>query len=854
MLKVTLRGLIAHKTRFVSTFLAVFLGVAFLAGTLVLTDTIKTSFNDLFGDVYRGTDAYVRSTQKVTGDQTDDLRKRIDDSLVQTVKNVDGVADAAGDITADNTQVVGSDGKAIGNPGQGAPTFGGAWSDNATLNPFHVDDGRAPTADDEVVIDKSSATKGRLKVGDTISIVLPTATAPQQFHLVGIVKFGTADSPLGASYALFTLSTAERVLTQPGKIDAVRVEAAPGVSQQELATRIQAVLPAETEALTGEQITKEQQNEIEKNISFISIFFTAFAVVAIVVGGFVIYNTFSIIVAQRSREMALLRAIGAARRQVLTSVVLEALVVGVFASVLGIVGGLAVGGGLKALFSAIGFDLPATGLVLRSSTIVAGMVVGLTVTLAAAIFPAVKASRVPPIAALRDVAVERSPLKRSRIITGSALTALGVFNVVRGTIGSGSGGALGLGVVGTLIGTVVLGPVVAKPVSRVVGWPLPKVKGMTGSLARENAMRNPRRTAATANALLIGVGIVSLITVLYGSLRTSIDNQISEAFTGDVTITAGGFGRGGVSPTLAQELNQLPEVEAAAPLEIGLSGQGDNSTVVTGVDPATFSKVIDVQVTAGDIAALGTDGVAVLDTQDIKGTNGATVHPKLGDNYVMMFVETGEKTFTVRALFHRSTVTSDVLMSTQALEANQPNTLDAFIFVKFKPGVPFDQGRTAVEQAAKPYPTAKVQDLHELKQTFESRIAALFGLILIMLALAIVIALLGIANTLRLSVYERTRELGLLRAVGMTRAQVRSSIRWESAIISLFGTLGGLVLGFFFGWAVVVGTGGSDITFAPPVSLLVVILVVGALAGVIAAIRPARKAAKLDVLQAIATE
>jgi putative ABC transport system permease protein len=377
---------------------------------------------------------------------------------------------------------------------------------------------------------------------------------------------------------------------------------------------------------------------------------------------------------------------------------------------------------------------------------------------------------------------------------------------------------------------------------------------MTGSLARENAMRNPRRTAATANALLIGVGIVSLITVLYGSLRTSIDNQISEAFTGDVTITAGGFGRGGVSPTLAQELNQLPEVEAAAPLEIGLSGQGDNSTVVTGVDPATFSKVIDVQVTAGDIAALGTDGVAVLDTQDIKGTNGATVHPKLGDNYVMMFVETGEKTFTVRALFHRSTVTSDVLMSTQALEANQPNTLDAFIFVKFKPGVPFDQGRTAVEQAAKPYPTAKVQDLHELKQTFESRIAALFGLILIMLALAIVIALLGIANTLRLSVYERTRELGLLRAVGMTRAQVRSSIRWESAIISLFGTLGGLVLGFFFGWAVVVGTGGSDITFAPPVSLLVVILVVGALAGVIAAIRPARKAAKLDVLQAIATE
>ena len=850
----TFKGLLAHKTRFVSTFLAVFLGVAFLAGTLVLTDTIQTSFNDLFGDVFRGTDAYVRSTEKVNGDRGGDVRKRLDDSLVQKVKAVAGVADAVATIQADNTQVVGSDGKAVGNPGRGAPTFGASWSDNPKLNPFNIAEGRPPTSDDEVVIDKSSASKGHLKVGDTISMVLPTATAPKQFHLVGIAKFGTADSPLGASYSLFTLNEAERDLTQPGKIDAIRVQAAPGVSQTEVASRIQAVLPPQTEALTGAQITKEQQDQIAQNISFISIFFTAFAVVAVVVGGFVIYNTFSIIVAQRAREMALLRSIGAARRQVLTSVIAEATAVGVFASALGVLGGIGVGALLKALFSALGFDLPATGLVVSPSTIVIGMAVGTVVTLVAAIFPAVKASRVPPIAALRDVAVERTAASRARVIAGGVITGLGVLNIINGVLGSGSGGAVGLGVVGVLAGTVILGPVVARPISAVIGFPVPAMKGVTGSIARENVMRNPRRTAATANALLIGVGIVSLITVLYGSLRTSIDNQIGQAFTGDVTITSGSFDRGGVSPTLSASLNQLPEVQAAAAMRFGIAGKDDNSTNITAIDPATFTKVVDLQVTSGDLSTLGTDGVAVLDTTTIKYGAGQKRNARVGDPLDLTFPETGHQKFVIKALFHRSTVTSGTLMSTQALEANSPNSLDAFVFVKFKSGVPFEQGRAAVEAAAKPYPTAKVQDIHELKQTFESRIATLFGLILIMLALAIVIALLGIANTLRLSVYERTRELGLLRAVGMTRAQIRSSVRWESAIISLFGTIGGLGLGFFFGWAVVTGLGGSDIQFAPPVPLLVVILVVGAIAGVVAAIRPARKAAKLDLLQAIASE
>jgi putative ABC transport system permease protein len=703
----TFKGLLAHKTRFVSTFLAVFLGVAFLAGTLVLTDTIQTSFNDLFGDVYRGTDAYVRSTVKVQGEGPgDDIRKTLDDSLVATVKSVDGVADAQPTIQANHTQVVGSDGKALGSPGQGAPTFGANWVDNKRLNPFNISEGRAPTADNEVVIDKSSATKGHLRVGDTISIVLPSDTAPQKFQLVGIAKFGTADSPLGASYSMFTLPTAEKFLTAPGKIDAIRVQAQPGVSQTDVTSRISRALPAETEALTGEQITKETQDQIAQNISFISIFFTAFAVVAVVVGGFVIYNTFSIIVAQRGREMALLRSIGAARRQVLTSVVGEALMVGLFASALGVLGGVGVGAGLKALFSALGFDLPATGLVVSVGTITTGMVVGTVVTLLAAIIPAIRASRVPPIAALREVAVERTAASKGRIITGGVILVLGVLNIIiitggvilvlgvlniiNGVLGSGSGGAVGLGVVGVLVGTVVLGPVVAKPASRVIGVAAPAVKGVTGSIARENAMRNPRRTAATANALLIGVGIVSLITVLYGSLRTSIDNQIDQAFTGDVTITAGGFGRGGVSPTLAQTLNQLPEVDAAAAMRFGIVGKDDNGTAITAIDPASFTKVVDMELKEGDLSTLGADGIAVSDSYDVKQPDGSNRKFHVGDKIAVDFLETGRQMFTVKAVFHRSGITSDKVISTQAMDANIPNSLDAFDFVKFKSGVPFD--------------------------------------------------------------------------------------------------------------------------------------------------------------------
>ncbi|MEY2434926.1 MAG: putative transport system permease protein [Acidimicrobiaceae bacterium] len=848
MWKVTVKGLLAHKTRFVSTFIAILLGISFLTGTFVLSDTIKTSFNDLFASVSRGTDAYVRDSHVIKGEEGNDQRRRLDDSLVSTVKSVDVVADAQPDITENFTQIVGSDGKALGTPGRGAPTFGANWIENPRLEPFKIFEGAAPSADDHVVIDRGSAKKGHLKVGDTITVLLPKGP-PTPFHLVGIAKFGTADSPLGASFALFTLPTAERVLTEPGKIGAIKVQAKPGVSQQQVTGAVQKAMPAGIEVVTGEQITKENQNEAAQSISQFTIIFSAFSSIALIVGGFVIYNTFSIIVAQRTREMALLRAIGAGRRQVITSVVLEALAVGVIASGAGILGGIAVAAGLKALFSAFGFDLPATGLIVTPATVIVGLTVGIVVTTVAAVAPAVRASRVPPIAALRESAAESVTVSVKRIAAGAVSTALGMGIVFWGVFGTAPLGLVILGALFLIAGTVLIGPLVARPMSAVLGQPAAALCGVTGKLAQENAMRNPRRTSNTASALLIGVGVVSLLTVLYASFRQSIDDRIQESFIGDVTITAGAFGNGGVSPDLESRLRALPEVEVAAPERFATADVDGSKTFVTAIDPVALPKVLNLNVREGNLADLGTDKVAVQ-LKEAKAK-----HWKVGESVKIRFAETGEKAFTIAAIFDRQNLASDVVVSTATFDANVPNTLDAFIFVKFKSGVPLDQARAAVEAAAKPFANAKVQDQSQLKQEFESNIQTIFAMVLVLLTLSIGIALLGIANTLRLSVYERIRELGLLRAIGMTRSQVRSALRWESMIIALFGTLGGMVLGLFFGWAAVQGISKStEISFVLPIGLLITIAIVGALAGVLAAIRPASRAAKLDLLQAIATE
>ena len=845
-----MKNLRAHKRRLLSTSFAIFFGVAFLAGTMMLSDTIGKTFDDLFADVYRDTDAVVRSSSVVEGEfGSDDIRGRIPATLVDEVKDVDGVAEAEGG-TQGYAQIVGTNGDVVGNPGMGPPTFGGHWSEIDELNPFNLVEGEPPAADDEVVIDRRSADKGDISVGDRIQVL--TKDGPIEVTVVGIAKFGDADSPGGASFTLFTEEAAERYIGEPGMVDSISVLGESGVSQAELRDRIADALSGEdVEVLTGKQITEETQDDIADALSFFTIFLTVFAVVALVVSVFSIYNTFSIIVAQRTRDMALLRAVGASRRQVLGSVIGESAVLGLTASLLGVLGGVAIVYVLKAMLDAFGVDLPAGGLVLKASTVVVSLVVGFVVTVVAAVGPAVRASRVPPLAALRDVAIDRGGSSRLRLVLGVIVVLLGVAATFSALAGGGSNAlfAAGGGVLLVLIGTIVLGPVVARPLSRLIGAPLSRFRGVTGHLAQENSARSPRRTANTAAALLVGVGVVGFFTVLSASIKHSIETIIDRSVTGDFVVDSGTFGgMGGLSPALAEDLNRLPEIDAASGVRYGEADLAGGNEFITAVDPQTFSQIVDTKVTEGSLEDLGDDGLAVF-SDTAKEENLA-----MGDEVTVRFAQTGEQSFRVVAIFDRNDLTGDYIMSTDAFAANVPDQFDSQVYVTLASGVSMEEGRAAIESVADAYPQARVQDQEEFKDSQAAQINQLLGLVYAMLAFAIIIALMGIANTLSLSIHERTRELGLLRAVGMTRSQMRSSVRWESVIIAVFGTLGGLVIAVFFSWAAVSAADEEALTFTFPLGSLLILVVLAALAGVLAGLRPASRAAKLDVLRAIATE
>lgn len=850
MLRLTVKGILAHRRRLLSTGLAVVLGIAFLCGTFVLGDTIKRSFDNLLATVNSGTDAYIRRSDSIEAGEGSISRRdrgQIDESLLTPVRSIPGVAAADADLLTGGVRILGRDGKVVGGDSRRGPSFGANWRLDQQLNPFKLVAGAPPQAADDVVVDRGSARTGNLHVGDQITVLVPDA---QTFHLAGIVTFGDQDSPGGASYALFTLPTAEQYLGARGRIDGIVVRARAGVSQDALTAQLRPALPAGVEAVTGAAIVKETQDAFQQRISGFTKFLSSFGFVAVIVGAFVIYNTFSIIIAQRTREMALLRAVGGSRRQVLAGVLLEALSLAVFASAVGVVGGVGVGAALRALFQAGGFAFPPGGLVLSPRTVVAGFIVGLLVTMLAAVMPAIRASRIAPLEALREAALDVSAASRWRIGVGAVVTAFGLFEIVSGVAGKHAT-PIGIGAAATLIGMIVLGPVTARPVSRVIGLPLAKFRGVTGSLARENAMRNPRRTAGTGAALMVGVTVVMFFAVIAASLRATTNDQINRSFVGDLAVTPATFGfNAGFSPALTAKLRVLPQVAEAVPLRFGEVELAGATVGVVSTDPAAFAKVVRIDTTAGSLQDLGVDRVAISDTK------AETERWHVGDTVTIRYPDTGAKPFTIAAIFKTTDLLdAPIVVSTQADDANTPRPLDRQVLVKLRAGVDFATSRAAIEAAVKAYPTARVQDSHDLKQSYTSRINGFLAIIFGMLALAIVIALIGIGNTLQLSVFERTRELGLLRAVGSTRRQVRSMVRWEATIIAVFGTFGGVMAGVAFGWAIIHGLGrDNNVLFAVPVGQAVVIMIVGAAAGVLAALRPASRAGRLDILAAIAAE
>lgn len=841
MWRYTRRGLAARKWRLATTALAIVLGVGFVIGTLVLSDTMTRTFDDLFSDANKGTDAYVRAVSQFGDDAG---RGRLDASVLEQVRATPGVAAASGGISG-SVSIVGADGKSIGSGG--APSFATNWVSEERLNPFRIAEGRAPTQPGEFAVDRSTAKQGALRVGAPVKLQLPNGT--ETFTLVGIARFGSVDSLAGAQVALFSLSETQRVLGAGGEFGAISAAASPGVDQAQLKAALQQRLgTGKVEVLTGAEITKENQSDIKKGLSGFTTFLSVFGYIALFVGVFIIYNTFAILVAQRQRESALLRAIGASRAQVRRSVIGEAVMIGVIAAGLGVAFGVLVAAGIKGLFGAIGLDLPATGLRLAPNRVVQAIILGALVTALSAWLPARRASRIAPVAALRDAAIDRSGTSLARLIAGLVALAATAALLVSGATAGGASAAARVGVAFAvaIVTAAILGPLVARPLARVLGAPIARLRGMSGVLARENAARSPKRTAATALALTIGVSVVSFVLVLAQSLKVSINEVVDKAVKADYIVESKDFS--GFSPAVAKAIAATPGVSHATGLRYGQVELDGDVKEMLAVDPAAINSVYDANIAQGRIEDLGTDGFATTDR--IAAKRGW----KIGDAVPVVYAKTGPARLKLVALYDGTrTQGSNYLISHANFDANFDDRLDWQIYIRAADGADAAGVRTAIDRVLADYPSLILRDRAEYKRAQAQQINQLVTIIYVLLALAIFIALLGIANTVSLSIFERRRELGLLRAVGMSRRQLRSTVRWEAAIISLVGTVIGIAIGVVFGLAILrplrsIGLGSS----AVPTGQLLITALIGAAAGVLAAWRPARRAAKTDVLTAIA--
>ena len=835
MFVLTVKELAARKLRLLTTAFAVLLGVAFMAGTMVFTDTIGATFDSVLADADEGVDAYVRAPSEI------DLGygepgPRLDASLADVAASAAGVDDVALRING-YAQLVGPEGEPVGDLKKN-PAFGTNWVTVDDLNPYELASGHAPASDDEIVIDKASADKAGYEPGDTATVL--TKREPRQFTIAGTATFGSADSPAGATAVLFTDAMAAELLAAPGEADAIAVTAKDGFTQADVATAVQAAVGGNVEVVTGATLVAENQAALAADFAGFDTIMMIFAFVAVFVGAFIINNTFSITVAQRTKEMAMLRAIGASGRQVKRSVLIEAVAIGALASAAGLVAGIGVASGLRMLMSVFGFSLPAGPTVITGSDMVIAFAVGVVVTVLSAWLPARRAARIAPIAALRDVSVDRSAGSGRRAVLGSVVTALGVGALLVGL--SGELILVAVGALATFVGVAILGPVLARPIARAFGVPL-RARGLSGELATRNAMRNPKRTARTASSLMIGVALVGFITVFAASVKTSVAGSLESDFAGTHIAQAGGYDNStGLSPNLADDLRATPGVDAVAQARLSPAiVDGESTEAFSAFDATSIDELFELGSLEGDLDSLGSDGIAV--SQELATAKGWSI-----GSIVPVTFPSGDTTFTVEAVYSSGTDwVGTEFVDLEGLRANGGDELDFKVYIS--------GDEAAIESAASAYASADVLDKDAFLADVNGEIDTMLGLFYALLAFAVMIALLGIANTLALSVFERTRELGLLRAIGMSRSQVRSVVRWESIIIAVFGTTLGLGIGSFFGWAIVRAMADEGIdTLTVPAGNLAVIAGIAAVAGAVAAVLPARRAARLDVLDAVTAD
>ncbi len=858
MWKATLRGILGRRVRLALTALAVVLGVSFVTGTYVLTDTLHTSFQGVFRDTLAGVDLVVRPAAPFGGGGSAD-QQRFPDQTVDLVRPVPGVAAADGFVEG-YAQFVSPSGHAI--QSSGAPTLGLSWSETGTHGPLRlVADGprrsRPPERAGEVAMDDGTARRYGFHVGDTVRVLLQGPE--QRFRIVGLFALGDRTDLGPITAAAFDLRTAQRVFAAPGQLDAINVTATPGTDLAALRTRLHAALGPDYEVDTPNQVAAQRGQVVLTFLDLLSQLLLGFALIGLVVAAFIIANTFTILVTQRTRELGLLRALGASRSQVLGSVVAEAVLISAVASAVGIGVGYGLAALLLSLSGRLGFTVPAQTLVLEQRTVLAALGLGVLVTVAASLWPAIRAARVPPIVATRGTVEARNRPLVLRLAVGVALIGVGVPVLLVGLHRTRYQsdvlrqiGWVAVGAVLLLAGVLVLLAVVAGPLVGLLGGPLRRA-GMAGRLARANAQRNPRRTAATASALVVGLALVGLVAIFGASAKTSVRQAVEGGIRADLVLKTPQFT--GFSAAVAEQVARLPEVEGVTAFRFGnvRVPVGGNQETVAGADPTHLGQVVDLGLRQGSIAALGDDGV--LATEDAA----RQYHLRVGSDVAMQFPQ-GIETLRVAGLYTRADFTGALpigfIVAAPAYEQGFGTaSQDALVYVHAKPGETRAAKTAVTASLAAGFPNIDVFTRAQFQSSQQDAVNRFLAVTVALLMLSEIIAVLGIVNTLALSVFERTRELGLLRVVGMTRRQLRRMIRGESVIVALLGGLVGTGVGLLWGWVFTAALRTEGVTaLSIPVVQLVAFVVLSMLAGVVAALAPAWRAARLDVLDAIAAE
>ncbi|WP_344892866.1 ABC transporter permease [Actinomadura meridiana] len=830
--KVTLRNLAAHKIRLVLTAVAVILGVAFVAGTLIFTDSMNKQFDDLFSRVGKNVAVDVRAKQVVDGDDDGTAAQPVPASVLTTLRGIDGVKNPQGNVTG-YAAVVGKDGKVVGTPQNGPPQIGANWTNGGS---YDLSAGHAPQGPSEIVLDEKTAEKGKLGVGDTARVL--TSGAPRQMRIVGLIDAGNL---MGATFTGFDTATAQKLLLKPGYFTDIEMGST-GPSQTELRDRVAKALPGDLEAVTGEKLREESKSDIATMMNFFRTFLLAFALISIFVGAFIIFNTFSMLVAQRTRELALLRAVGAARAQVTRAVIGEAVAVGVVGSTLG----LLAGAGLASLLQSQVGDAGDGGLTFTATPVIWSYVVGIVVTVVSAYFPARRAAKIPPVAAMRDDVALPQRSMRIRIALGSLLTLVGAALIAVG-LGGGGGNPVvpvGAGAFAVFIGVAMLAPVISVPVLRLLGAAPARLMGSPGRLAQQNALRNPRRTAATAAALMIGLALITTVNVLGATMRASIDSQVDAQFGADYLVLP--KGAGGVAADVEQKVKAVPGVQSASSTYEGDAKIAGKKVSYMSGDPAVIGKAARLKMVSGG-TDLGAAGIMV--DEDTADDN----HWKVGSAVPVTFPDGKTERLTVAGVFTKSDLIGPRLMSTQMyLRHTVKPSVDGVVVDTAATNT---ATKTALESALKDHPDLTVFDQSALKDEARKQVDGFVTFLTILLVMSVIIAAVGVINTLALSVIERTREIGLLRAIGISRRQLRRMIRLESIMIAVFGAVLGMAIGVAFGAALQNALADEGLgVLAVPYGTLVVYLVVAAVIGVLAALWPAWRAGRMDVLKAIATE